>query len=222
MRWLLGASSDCPQAGGWLWILAVLGVTYPRKMLAFPLHDANPLFQFSDLVRLRHLYTEDEQIHLHLQITEDGDVTGTREQNIYSLLEIKAVKPSILVIRGKKSLRYLCMDATGRLFGSKVYSVTDCHFREVPLQDGYNLYFSEKHHAPLTLSSARTRAPWSGRALPPLSHFLPLVNKVPVEVFYLSFEHVEGPGDSQYLNEGSEDPFDMTGQRGIFSPSLVR
>nr|XP_033817817.1 fibroblast growth factor 21 [Geotrypetes seraphini] len=219
MLFLLRTSFDRP-ALGWLWIFVVLEVTHLRRALAFPLHDANPLFQFSDLVRLRHLYTADDNIQLHLQIADDGEVTGTKEQNIYSLLEIKAVKPSILVIRGKKSLRYLCMDATGSLFGSEVYSDTDCHFREVPLSDGYNLYFSEKHRMPLTLSDVRTGGIWTGRALPPLSHFLPLVNRVPIEAAYLSLDSFEGLGENG-LREGLEDPFNMVQQRDIFSPSLA-
>ncbi|XP_030053699.1 fibroblast growth factor 21 [Microcaecilia unicolor] len=220
MLFLHRVSFDRPLVEGWLWILAVLQVTCLRRALAFPIHDTNPLFQFSDLVRLRHLYTADENIQLHLQITENGEVTGAKEQNIYSLLEMKAVKPSVLVIQGKKTLRYLCMDSMGRLFGSEVYSETDCHFREVPLSDGYNLYFSEKHRMPLTLSDVRTGGIGTGRALPPLCHFLPLVNKVPVEAVYLTLDPFEGLGDSD-LGEGSEDPFNMVQQTDIFSPSLV-
>lgn len=51
---------------------------------AFPLQNSSPLYQFDGQVRLRHLYTADEQTHLLLEITPDGTVRGSRYQNPYS------------------------------------------------------------------------------------------------------------------------------------------
>ncbi|KAM5132184.1 fibroblast growth factor 21 [Mantella aurantiaca] len=195
--------------GLWLFALALS----PGRMLASPVRDDNPLLGYSDQVRLRHLYADNEHTHLHLQITSEGEVSGTQEKNLYSLLEIKAVKPSILVIRGMKSTRYLCMDSRHHLYGSTIYKEDDCNFREVPLADGYNLYFSEKYPAPLTLTPTRGGHP-SGKQM---ARFMPLESTIPLEVLYAadhSYENQQG----SYLD--IEDPLRMIDRSNIFSPSL--
>ncbi|XP_062994114.1 fibroblast growth factor 21 [Elgaria multicarinata webbii] len=147
--------------------------------LAFPVVDSNPLYQFDSQVRLRHLYTADEQTHLHLEIMTDGTVLGSRFQSQFSLMEIKAVKPGIVVMRGRMSSRYLCMKPNGRLYGSLSYSEEACNFRETVRHDGYNLYYSEYYNIPISLSSTGNLA--HSRQLPPFSLFLPLANKLPLE-----------------------------------------
>ncbi|KAM8927742.1 fibroblast growth factor 21-like [Pelodytes ibericus] len=178
-----------------------------RITLANPITDNNPVLHFSDQVRLRHLYADNENTHLHLQISPEGIVSGTQEKNLYSLLEIKAVKPSILVIRGMQSTRYLCMDSKYHLYGSKKYKEEDCNFREVPLRDGYNLYFSETHPAPLSLTPSRGRQ---------LARFMPL--EASKDFTYMGDYSAE-QFQRSHLDIGSEDPMGMIDKSNIFSPS---
>ncbi|XP_015262015.1 PREDICTED: fibroblast growth factor 21-like, partial [Gekko japonicus] len=100
---------------------------------AFPLPNSSPLYQFDGQVRLRHLYTADEQTHLFLEILLDGRVRGSKNQNPFSLLEIKAVKPGVIRMQGAKTSRFLCMTSSGHLYGSEQYSEEACNFRETVL-----------------------------------------------------------------------------------------
>ncbi|KAG9481610.1 hypothetical protein GDO78_010707, partial [Eleutherodactylus coqui] len=127
--------------------LIALALTSSKIALGSPIRDSSPILDYSDQVRIKHLYADNEHTHLHLQITPEGKVSGTKEKNLYSVLEIKAIKPSILVIRGIKTTRYLCMDSGHHLYGATDYKEDDCNFRETPENDGYNLYHSEKHRA---------------------------------------------------------------------------
>ncbi|XP_077313584.1 fibroblast growth factor 21 [Lithobates pipiens] len=192
--------------------LLVLALCSSGRVIASPIRDNNPLLGYSDQVRLRHLYTDNEHTHQHLQITSEGEVSGTKDKNVYSLLEIKAVKPSILVIRGMKSTRYLCMDSRHHLYGSTIYKEDECNFREVPLADGYNFYFSEKYPAQLTLSPPRGGHPSGGQ----MARFMPLRNTIPLEDLH-SVDHSYERQPGSYLDE---DPFGMIDQSNIFSPSL--
>ncbi|XP_075695036.1 fibroblast growth factor 21, partial [Rhinoderma darwinii] len=190
-----------------------LALSSSRSALASPIRDNSPILGYADQVRLRHLYADNEHTHLHLQITPEGEVSGTKEKNLYSLLEIKAVKPSILVIRGIKTTRYLCMDSRHHLYGSMVYKEDDCNFREVPLADGYNLYYSEKHPAPLTLTPTRG-GHQSGKQL---VRFMPLESSIPLESLYA----VDHSYDHQHRSHlDIEDPLGMIDRSSIFSPSL--
>ncbi|XP_053545910.1 fibroblast growth factor 21-like [Bombina bombina] len=201
--------SQCPLLSRF--ILCAFVLSCSRTTLANPFTDSNPILDSSDQVRLRHLYTGNAHTHLHLQISPEGVVSGTQEKNLYSLLEIKAVKPSILVMRGMMSSRYLCMDSKQQLYGSVKYIADDCNFQEVPLTDGYNLYFSEKHPAPLTLTPLKGGLP-SGKQM---THFLPLKNTIPLEHMYNFFPQVQGT----HLDAGSEDPLGMINMFNIISPS---
>ncbi|KAM9299407.1 fibroblast growth factor 21 [Gastrophryne carolinensis] len=183
------------------------------RVLARPIRDENPILGFSDQVRLRHLYTDNDHTHLHLQITAEGEVSGTQEKNLYSLLEMKAVKPSILVIKGMKSTRYLCMDSRHHLYGSKTYKEDDCNFREVPLADGYNLYYSEKHPAPLALTPMKGGRP-SGKQM---ARFMPLESTIPLEALHGSDYYYD---HHQHRHLDIEDPLGMIDNSNIFSPSL--
>ncbi|XP_061445197.1 fibroblast growth factor 21 [Rhineura floridana] len=190
---------------------AALAPTAP----AFPLPNSSPLYQFDGQVRLRHLYTADDQTQLHLEIMPDGAVRGSRYQNPFSLMEIKAVKPGIIRMLAKKTSRFLCMKPNGHLYGSLSYSEEACNFREMVLRDGYNLYYSETYNIPVSLSSTGNLA--RSHQLPPFSQFLPLVNKIPLEPMFVDYDFYE-----QELNVESADPLSMMGQnRGIISPSYV-
>ncbi|KAJ1131415.1 hypothetical protein NDU88_009752 [Pleurodeles waltl] len=183
---------------GWSHLLfLVMSLVSSRTTGAFPVHDSNPVLEFSDQVRLRHLYASNEDTQTHLQITPEGEVSGSLHQTLYSLLEIKAVKPGILVIRGKKSGLYLCMDHTFQLYGSKAYKEEDCNFREVPLKDGHVLYFSERHRASLALKTAKG---------PPLTQFLPMQNTIPLEEMFINSDPFEG-FRKRILDVESDDPF---------------
>ncbi|KAM4703071.1 fibroblast growth factor 21-like [Rhinophrynus dorsalis] len=168
-----------------------------RISLAYPIRDTNPLLGFHDQVRLKHLYTDNERTHLHLQILPNGEVSGTQEKNPHSVMEIKAVKPSIVVIRGIRSSRYLCMDPGHHLYGSEIYKEEDCNFREEPLSNGYNLYFSEKHSAQLSLNPLK-----DGRKM---ERFMPLENTIPLEYIYIADDPFEQFQDKS-SDLGSDDP----------------
>ncbi|KAM4652366.1 fibroblast growth factor 21 [Discoglossus pictus] len=192
-------------------ILLALVLNCSKITTATFVGDNSPILDHSDQVRLRHLYTNNAHTHLHLQITPEGEVSGTQDKNLYSILEIKSIKPSILVIRGMMSARYLCMDSKHRLYGSMHYIEDDCNFREVPLADGYNLYFSEKNPAPLTLTPLKGGKP-SGRQM---SHFLPLLNNIHLESMPKD-ESLEDPD----IDPGSDDPLGMKNISDSISPSL--
>ncbi|KAF7238867.1 Fibroblast growth factor 21 [Varanus komodoensis] len=175
-------------------------------VLAFPMQDSNPLYQYDGQVRLRHLYTADDQTHLYLQITADGTVSGSRYQNPFSLMEIKAVKMGIVVLKAKTTSLFLCMKPTGQLYSAISYREEACNFRETVLQDGYNVYFSESYNLPISLSSRRNLSP--DQPLPPFSQFLPLVNRIPLEP-----EPVDYTFHRQTPDVESDDPFNLLGQQ---------
>ncbi|XP_067861447.1 fibroblast growth factor 19-like [Heptranchias perlo] len=127
-------------------------------------------------IRFKHLYMEGNS--RHLQINPDGHIDGSNSQNFYTLLEIKAVEPGHVVIRGVRTQRYLCMDTEGSLFGSTTYREDDCNFKEEQLQTFYNVYHSPRHKKVLSLSLEK-RPFIPNRELPPLSMFLPRENELP-------------------------------------------
>ncbi|KAL6112643.1 fgf19 [Pungitius sinensis] len=67
-------------------------------------------------VRLKHLYAG--RAGLHLLIGEEGQIQGSAQQSQYSLLEIRAVGPGCVVIRGVATARFLCIEGNGRLYSS--------------------------------------------------------------------------------------------------------
>lgn len=64
--------------------LIALALSSFKRGLASPIRDSSPILGFADQVRLRHLYADNEHTHLHLQITAEGEVSGTKEKNLYS------------------------------------------------------------------------------------------------------------------------------------------
>ncbi|NWW81409.1 FGF19 factor, partial [Climacteris rufus] len=108
-------------------------------------------------------------------------VTPLSPLSAAGLLEIRAVAVRTVAIKGVQSSRYLCMDEAGRLHGQLRYSTEDCSFEEEIRPDGYNVYRSKKHGISVSLSSAKQRQQFKGKDFLPLSHFLPMMNTVPVE-----------------------------------------
>ncbi|XP_078409528.1 fibroblast growth factor 19-like [Cetorhinus maximus] len=160
-------------------------------------------------IRLMHLYMEGNS--RHLQINPDGHIDSSNSQNYYTLLEIKAVEPGHVVIKGVRTGRYLCMDTEGSIFGSMTYREDDCNFKEEQLPTFYNVYHSPRHKKVLSLSLEK-RPFIPNRELPPLSMFLPLEDQLPATTH--SRRNTEREANDT-------DPFGMrSGQQA--SPKLSR
>ncbi|XP_059843466.1 fibroblast growth factor 23-like [Hypanus sabinus] len=138
--------------------------------------DSGPQQDWGQQIRFKHLYVEGN--NKHLQINPDGHIDSSHTQNFYTLVEIKAVEPGQVVIRGVRTGRYLCMDAWGHIFGSTTYREDDCNFNEEQLETFYNVYHSPRHKKVLSLSV--DKHPYNpDREMPPLSMFLPRENELP-------------------------------------------
>uniref|UniRef100_A0AC11C2F1 Fibroblast growth factor 21 n=1 Tax=Ovis aries TaxID=9940 RepID=A0AC11C2F1_SHEEP len=181
---------------------------------AHPIPDSSPLLQFGGQVRQRYLYTDDAQeTEAHLEIRADGTVVGAARQSPESLLELKALKPGVIQIFGVKTSRFLCQGPDGKLYGSLHFDPKACSFRELLLEDGYNVYQSETLGLPLRLppqrSSNRDPAP-RGPA-----RFLPLPGLPPAPPDPPGILAPEPP------DVGSSDPLSMVGPSYGRSPSYT-
>ncbi|XP_075313887.1 fibroblast growth factor 21-like [Odontesthes bonariensis] len=114
---------------------------------------------------------------MYLQINQDGRVTGSNAKTLYSVLQLKSVKPGHVVIKGQSSSLFLCVDSGGHLRGQGVYEETDCSFRELLLADGYTRFFSTQHGIPVSLAPKHS----SDRHAVPFTRFLPLRNTLTAE-----------------------------------------
>ncbi|XP_072321848.1 fibroblast growth factor 19 isoform X1 [Eucyclogobius newberryi] len=124
---------------------------------------------WAQVVRRRHLYAA--KTGLHLQISADGQVHGSVDQSAYSLLEIRAVSPGCVALRGVASNRFLCLREDSTLYAANSYTKADCSFREQVQADGYSVYSSDTHGLLLSLGSQRHRS--RERGAPALAQFLP-------------------------------------------------
>ncbi|XP_037676481.1 fibroblast growth factor 21 [Choloepus didactylus] len=197
------AHSERP--GPWVPLLAVLLLGPCR---AHPIPDSSPLLQFGGQVRQRYLYTDDAQeTEAHLEIRADGTVVGVALRSPESLLELKALKPGVIQILGVKAARFLCQGPDGTLYGSLHFDPAACSFRELLLEDGYNVYRSEAHGLPL-------RLPPDGSSRGPV-RFLPLPGLPPAAL--------ETPGilAPKPPDVGSSDPLSMVGPWQGHSPSYT-
>ncbi|NXE05848.1 FGF19 factor, partial [Lophotis ruficrista] len=225
--------------------LALLGLAKKKKM---PLPDAGPHVNYGwgEPIRLRHLYTASKHglFSCFLRIGGDGRVDAAGSQSPQSLLEIRAVAMRTVAIKKKKNSRYLCMDEGGRLHGQKKkkntgsspppprsplrYSTEDCSFEEEIRPDGYNVYKSKKYGISVSLSSAKQRQQFKGKDFLPLSHFLPMINTVPVESTdfgeYGDYSQAFEPEVySSPLETDSMDPFGITSKLSpVKSPSFQK
>ncbi|NWH75232.1 FGF19 factor, partial [Piaya cayana] len=213
-------------------VLALLLAAAAAAVLALPLPDAGPHVNYGwgEPVRLRHLYTASRHglFSCFLRIGGDGRVDAAGSQSPLSLLEIRAVAMRTVAIKGVRSSRYLCMDETGRLHGQLRYSTEDCSFEEEIRPDGYNVYKSKKYGISVSLSSAKQRQLFKGKDFLPLSHFLPMINTVPVESTdfgeYGDYsQDFETEVYSSPLETDSMDPFGITSKLSpVKSPSFQK
>ncbi|XDB66153.1 hypothetical protein AB1E18_019463 [Capra hircus] len=202
-------------------VLAGLWLAAAGRPLAFS--DAGPHVHYGwgESVRLRHLYTAGPQglYSCFLRIHSDGAVDCAQVQSAHSLMEIRAVALSTVAIKGERSVLFLCMDADGKMQGLTQYSAEDCAFEEEIRPDGYNMYWSRKHHLPVSLSSSRQRQLFKSRGFLPLSHFLPMLSTIPAEP-----EDLQEPLKPDFflpLKTDSMDPFGLATKLGsVKSPSF--
>ncbi|XP_054828905.1 fibroblast growth factor 19 [Eublepharis macularius] len=210
--------------------LALVGLCFAMVARSLPLTDAGPHVNYGwgESVRLRHLYTASRHglFSFFLRINGDGRVDGTSSQSLHSLLEIRAVSVRTVAIKGVHSSRYLCMEEEGRLHGLLRYSTEDCSFEEEMRPDGYNVYKSKKYGILVSLSSAKQRQQFKGKDFLPLSHFLPMINTVPVEsTDFGEYGDIRQPLESDIFNSpveiDSTDPFGITSDvSSVQSPSF--
>uniref|UniRef100_A0A8D0H4L9 Fibroblast growth factor n=1 Tax=Sphenodon punctatus TaxID=8508 RepID=A0A8D0H4L9_SPHPU len=197
--------------------LALLGLCFATLASPLPFSDAGPHVNYGwgEPIRLRHLYTTSKHglFSYFLRINGDGRVDGTSTQTSHSLLEIRAVAVRTVAIKGVHSSRYLCMEEAGRLHGLLRYSTEDCSFEEEIRPDGYNVYKSKKYGISVSLSSAKQRQQFKGKDFLPLSHFLPMINSVPVE----------STGFGEFDDYSHMDPFGITSEVSpVKSPSFQK
>uniref|UniRef100_A0A6J0SU97 Fibroblast growth factor n=1 Tax=Pogona vitticeps TaxID=103695 RepID=A0A6J0SU97_9SAUR len=208
----------------------VMVVVTAATARSLPLSDPGPHVNYGwgEPVRLRHLYTASRHglFSYFLRINSDGRVDGTSAQNRHSLLEIRAVSLRTVAIKGVHSSRYLCMEEEGRLQGLLRYSREDCSFEEEMRPDGYNIYKSKKYGVLVSLSNARQRQLFKGKDFLPLSHFLPMINTVPLESRDFGERdninpHYESDFFNSPLETDSMDPFGLTSEvSSVQSPSF--
>ncbi|EFB23969.1 hypothetical protein PANDA_006305, partial [Ailuropoda melanoleuca] len=197
------------QLGLWVPVLAVLLL---EACQAHPIPDSSPLLQFGGQVRQRYLYTDDAQeTEAHLAIRADGTVVGAASRSPESLLELKALKPGVIQILGVKTSRFLCQGPDGTLYGS--VSFRACSFRELLLEDGYNIYHSETLGLPLRLPAHNS--PYRDSAPRGPARFLPLPGLLPVPPDPPGILGPEPP------DVGSSDPLSMVGPSQGRSPSYA-
>ncbi|CAK6961969.1 fibroblast growth factor 19 [Scomber scombrus] len=194
---------------------------FAAGLLCMPLSDQGPHIAhgWGQVVRFRHLYAA--RPGLHLLISGDGQIHGSADQTLYSLLEIRPVDPGCVVIRGVEAARFLCIEADGRLYSSHTYSREDCTFREQILPDGYNIYVSNRHGSLLSLGNHRQRLQGRDRGVPALAQFLPRISTLKET----SAPALEVPYQLENGAAQSEEPVDTMDSFGklsqiIHSPSF--
>uniref|UniRef100_A0A3Q2CZ76 Fibroblast growth factor 19-like n=1 Tax=Cyprinodon variegatus TaxID=28743 RepID=A0A3Q2CZ76_CYPVA len=198
-----------------VFILCTASQLFTLRVSCMPVMDQGPHIThgWGQVVRQRHLYAA--KSGLHLLISDDGQIHGSADQTLHSLLEIRPVGPGRVVIRGVATTRFLCIESDGRLYSS----VTDCTFREQILADGYNIYTSDGHGALLSLGNSQQRLHGLDHGVPALARFLPRVNTLQQTV--PTGLHVP----DQLISEQTEETVDTAGLFGkpsqiIHSPSF--
>ncbi|XP_036861897.2 fibroblast growth factor 21 isoform X1 [Manis javanica] len=200
-----------------LWV-PVLTVLLLQGCQAHPIPDSSPLLQFGGQVRQRYLYTDDaRETEAHLEIRADGTVVAAARRSPESecggLLELKALKPGVIQILGVKTSRFLCQGPDGTLYGSLHFNPTACSFRELLLEDGYNVYQSKALGFPLHLPP--DNSPYGARAPRGPTRFLPLPGLPSVSLEPSGILAPEPP------DVGSSDPLSMVGPVQGGSPSYT-
>ncbi|XP_065117652.1 fibroblast growth factor 4 [Paramisgurnus dabryanus] len=93
--------------------------------------------------RLRRLYCN-VGIGFHLQVSQNGRITGVHNESVYSLLEISPVERGVVTLFGVRSRLFVAMNSKGKLYGSAQYT-SECKFKEELLANNYNAYESMAH-----------------------------------------------------------------------------
>ncbi|KAM7406606.1 hypothetical protein PAMP_000976 [Pampus punctatissimus] len=202
-------------------IVSVVNLLFAVGVVCMPLSDQGPHIAhgWGQVVRLRHLYAV--RPGQHILISGDGQIYGSADQTLYSLLEIRPVDPGCVVIRGVATARFLCIEGDGRLYSSHTYSRDDCTFREQILPDGYNIYVSDRHGALLSLGNHRQRLQGRDRGVPALAQFLPRISTLD-QTSSPALEVPYQPGQSTAQTEEPVDTMDSFGKLSqiIHSPSF--
>ncbi|KAF0043673.1 hypothetical protein F2P81_005010 [Scophthalmus maximus] len=202
--------------------VSVANVLFAAGVDSLPLSDQGPHIHqgWDQVVRLRHLYAA--RPGLHLLISDDGQIHGSADQTLYSLLEIRPVDPGCVAIRGVATARFLCIQGDGRLYSSHTYSKDDCTFREHILPDGYNIYISDTQGALLSLGNQRQRLQGRDRGVPALAQFLPRISTLDQTAFAPGWDTPEQPEHSTAQTEQPVDAMDSFGKLSqiIHSPSF--
>nr|XP_023662633.1 fibroblast growth factor 19-like isoform X1 [Paramormyrops kingsleyae] len=203
--------------------LCLVLILFAVAAFCVPVPDSEPLIAngWGQSVRLRHLYAARHGVNL--QINEDGTVDSSSLQSLYSLLEIRSVDTGFVAIKGVKSAYYLCMEESGKLYGSRTYVKEHCSFRERILSDGYSIYVSDRYRTMVTLSIGRQKVQAGDKGLSSLSQFLPMASTLSLGAVDVSPKD-PGPGDPENGNSplqiDSMGPFGDLSQVFIHSPSF--
>ncbi|ELK36871.1 Fibroblast growth factor 6 [Myotis davidii] len=125
--------------------------------------------------RQRRLYCN-VGIGFHLQVPPDGRISGTHEENPYSLLEISTVERGVVSLFGVKSGLFVAMNSKGRLYTTTSFQ-EECKFRETLLPNNYNAYESDLYRGTYIALSKYGRVKRGSKVSPimTVTHFLPRI-----------------------------------------------
>ncbi|XP_008591956.1 PREDICTED: fibroblast growth factor 6 [Galeopterus variegatus] len=125
--------------------------------------------------RQRRLYCN-VGIGFHLQVPPDGRISGTHEENPYSLLEISTVERGVVSLFGVKSALFIAMNSKGRLYTTPSFQ-EECKFRETLLPNNYNAYESDLYRGTYIALSKYGRVKRGSKVSPimTVTHFLPRI-----------------------------------------------
>ncbi|XP_012879055.1 PREDICTED: fibroblast growth factor 6 [Dipodomys ordii] len=130
---------------------------------------------FVGIKRQRRLYCN-VGIGFHLQVAPDGRISGTHQENPYSLLEISTVERGVVSLFGVKSALFVAMNSKGRLYTTPSFK-EQCRFRETLLPNNYNSYESDVHRGCYIALSKHGRVKRGTKVSPTMTvtHFLPRI-----------------------------------------------
>ncbi|KAF6339345.1 fibroblast growth factor 6 [Rhinolophus ferrumequinum] len=125
--------------------------------------------------RQRRLYCN-VGIGFHLQVLPGGRISGSHEENPYSLLEISTVERGVVSLFGVKSALFIAMNSKGRLYATPSFQ-EECKFRETLLPNNYNAYESDLHRGTYIALSKYGRVKRGSKVSPimTVTHFLPRI-----------------------------------------------
>ncbi|XP_055252262.1 fibroblast growth factor 6 isoform X2 [Moschus berezovskii] len=123
--------------------------------------------------RQRRLYCN-VGIGFHLQVPPDGRISGTHEEDPYSLLEISTVERGVVSLFGVKSALFVAMNSKGKLYATPSFQ-EECKFRETLLPNNYNAYESDLYRGAYIALSKYGRVKRGSKVSPTMTvtHFLP-------------------------------------------------